>query len=850
MPVSAVETIFFVTGGTMPPGAPSYVERPADEQLCQGLLQGEFCYVLTSRQMGKSSLMVRTANRLRAQGVTILVLDLTAIGTNVTPEQWYDGLLMRMGRLLRLEDELEEFWEAQQRAGPLQRLMTALHDVILPALGRRAADSSGQEARARLVVFVDEIDMVRSLPFPTDEFFAAIRECYNRRVEEPEFKRLTFCLLGVATPSDLIRDPHTTPFNIGRRIELTDFTLPAAAPLLAGWQRGQTPGARSLEDAQGLLERVLYWTGGHPYLTQRLSHAIASRPELRRSADVDQMCETMFFCSRAREQEDNLLFVRERILRTEASLREVLKLYQKIWRGEQVRDDETNRLIDTLRLSGIVRLEQGHLVVRNRIYHRVFNDDWIAANLPPAQEPEPNSIGVLPFRVIAPDNSCEFLADGLTDELISALGRVPELRVASRTSAFQFKGQTDDIRTVGARLLVQYVLEGSLRPVGPDAQISARLVRTSNGHCAWSETYRHPQHELAQVQDKMAAAIVGQLASELGCGPRVLAAPQPVVNTGAYNVYLKGRFHWNKRTESAVRRSIELFQEAIQKEPRFALAHAGLADAFNILGTYNYARPLDAYPKAKAAALSALQLDPNLAQAHCALGCTSSVHDWDWKYAEHEFRQAIQLNPSYATAHQWLAINCLTPLGRHEEALAALRRAQEVDPLSISITASIGLAHYFAGRIPEAIDQCRQAVDMDPAFWVGQLFLGWACVQQQLLDEAVDALQASLQGGNRDPVVLAALAHAHAVRGDRTAAMAGLAELEKMAQTRYVPAMDLVPVHLALEDWEGAFHWLEQAVLERSFKLIYCQVDPRLLPLRDHPRARQIFARTGLSEVS
>src|SRR5438477_7824241 len=213
---------FYVTGGTLRLDAPSYVERQADRDLFDSLQDGEFCYVLTSRQMGKSSLMVRTANKLRSEGIHVIALDLSAIGQNLTPSQWYNGLLTSMGDQLGLEDELEEFWVANERLSPVQRWFASIRKIVL---ARRPG---------AVVIFLDEIDSVRSLPFSTDEFFAAIRECYNRRVEDPELTRLSFCLLGVATPSDLIRDTLTTPFNIGQRVELSDFTEEEAAPLAAG----------------------------------------------------------------------------------------------------------------------------------------------------------------------------------------------------------------------------------------------------------------------------------------------------------------------------------------------------------------------------------------------------------------------------------------------------------------------------------------------------------------------------------------------------------------------------------------------------------------------------------------
>ena len=376
---------FFVTGGSLRFDAPSYVERQADRQLYQGLLASDFCYVLTSRQMGKSSLMVRTANRLRAGGVRVVVLDLTAIGQNVSPDQWYYGLLVRAGEQLGVEDALDEYWNANAHLGPCQRFFSALRHVALNAVPQEAKPAppewAGEEGdQQRLVVFVDEIDVVKSVNFSTDEFFAAIRECYNRRSEDLEFCRITFCLLGVAMPSELIRDTRLTPFNIGRRIELADFTFEEAATLATGLQYADRIGAHPSR----LLKRVLYWTGGHPYLTQRLCLALSGQERLRR-VTVDAVCAELFFSSRASQRDDNLIFVRERLLRNDDDVVGLLALYQRILRGKRVPDEDTSAHVSTLRLSGVVRAEKGYLVERNRIYGRVFDSRWVQGHMPNAE---------------------------------------------------------------------------------------------------------------------------------------------------------------------------------------------------------------------------------------------------------------------------------------------------------------------------------------------------------------------------------------------------------------------------------------------------------------------------------
>ncbi len=366
---------YYVVGGTMRQDAASYVTRKADTDMFEGLARNEFSYVLTSRQMGKSSLLVRCGIKLREAGFRVVVLDITAVGRNITPEQWYEGLLSELGQQVGLEDELEAAWLSKARLGPMQRFMRSITDVVFPAL---VAQEQVGKGNGRMVIFVDEIDFVRSLPFSTDEFFAGIREAYNRRTHDPEMDRITFCLSGVATPSDLVRDTRTTPFNIGRRIELTDFAVEEADCLGKWLERKNYNGA-------AMLKRVLYWTGGHPYLTQRLCAEVAQDSRVDSPADIDRHCEELFLAPRARERDDNLLFVRERLLRSEADLTALLELYAHAYSGKRTDDDETNPLVTVLRLSGITRSEDGFLKVRNQIYHRVFNLDWVNQNIPDSE---------------------------------------------------------------------------------------------------------------------------------------------------------------------------------------------------------------------------------------------------------------------------------------------------------------------------------------------------------------------------------------------------------------------------------------------------------------------------------
>jgi hypothetical protein len=362
-PSTALPRPFFITGGTVPADAASYITRRADGDLLGGLLTGDYCYVLNTRQMGKSSLSVQAIARLRERGVRTVFIDLTKIGAhNVSAEQWYAGLVSETGRQVGLRAEFLRHWKENAAQTPVSRFFGALRDVAL------TPDTSP------LVVFIDEIDAVRSLPFSTDEFFAAVRQCYNARPLEPALSRLTFCLIGVAEPADLIADPRLSPFNIGRRIRLEDFTDHEAAPLAA-----HLPGGRAV------LDRALYWTGGHPYLTQRLCREAAEQ-DAQTPGDVDRLCDALFLSRSARESDDNLAFVRSRLLRAETDVPALLHLYDQVRAGRRrVRDDETDPLCSVLRLSGVCKPLGDRLVVRNRIYDHVFDAAWVRDNMPGAE---------------------------------------------------------------------------------------------------------------------------------------------------------------------------------------------------------------------------------------------------------------------------------------------------------------------------------------------------------------------------------------------------------------------------------------------------------------------------------
>lgn len=453
------------------------------------------------------------------------------------------------------------------------------------------------------------------------------------------------------------------------------------------------------------------------------------------------------------------------------------------------------------------------------------------------------SIAVLPFVNRSADRDNEYFSDGMTEELITTLGAVDGLRVASRTSAFAYKNRQLDVREIGKQLGVDAVVEGSVRRSGRALRITAQLVDAKNGYRLWSDAFDREVDDVFAIQEEISRAIVASVAGSLR--PSTLpAGKRATQNLEAYDLYLRGRFAWHQRTQDGLRAAIEYFGKAVAREPGYALAHAGLGDAYAVSAFYDYRPPREAYPKAEAAAKQALALDPTLAAAHATLGYVLTYYHLDWPRAESEFKRALASDPSYSTAHQWYA-NLLTVAGRFVEAEREMRLAQETDPLSLIASAAMGWSLFFSQQYAAALEQCRKTLALDPNYTLAHLWGGWALDALGRAPEARDWIGRAVQLSRGSDVTRLALAHAWAGSGHgRDSARTVLGELHaRAARGDYVPAYEIAKVHLALGDRAQALRWIEQAVADRSHSRAYLRVDPHLATLRGDPRFEQLVAR-------
>lgn len=458
-----------------------------------------------------------------------------------------------------------------------------------------------------------------------------------------------------------------------------------------------------------------------------------------------------------------------------------------------------------------------------------------------------NSIAVLPFENRSGNADNEYLSDGLAESLIYRLSQIPDLKVSPTSSVFRYKGKESDPQVVARELGVDSVMTGRITQRGDNLTISVNLVDTRSGKSLWGEQYERKLSELLATQREIAAEITNKLQLKLsGAGEQKLTKSY-TTNNEAYQLYLKGRFHWNKRTAESLRQAVEFYNQAIGKDPNFALAYSGLAETYALFSSYSVATARDSMPQAKAAAERALSLDESLAEAHSALGTYLNYYEWDRAGSERAYRRAIELNPNYATAHQWLGADNLVLRKRFDEALAALRRAEELDPLSPIISMNVGLSLMFARRYDEAIAQLNRTLTLDPNFTYAHIVLGWTFASKGMYREAIAAYRKGLDLAY-DPVNKGFLALLLARTGQRAEAAQMLAELKQEATQRYVPSYAMALACLGLDEKEVAFVWLEKQVEERGYFASVYAVAPELDELRGDPRFKEMLKRLNLPE--
>jgi len=456
------------------------------------------------------------------------------------------------------------------------------------------------------------------------------------------------------------------------------------------------------------------------------------------------------------------------------------------------------------------------------------------------------AIVVLPLADLSPQKDQEYFCDGITEELIDALAKIEGWRVVSRTSAFVFKGKALDIRTIGEQLNVTYALEGSLRKAGNRLRITAQLINVQDGFQLWSEKYDREMDDVFAIQDEIAGAIVGKLKIQLTGEQKTGLIKHYTENLEAHNLYLQARFHLNKRTEEGLQKGVAYCQQAIALDPTYALAYAGLADGFALLGFQGSLPPGAAIPQAKAAAEKALTIDEKLAEAHISLGCLRAIYDRNWQESEKEFKRALELNPNHSTAHYWYALWCLLPTGQFDLALAEMKKALELDPLSLVLKAGIGWQYYFAREYDQAIAALQKTLELDANFLFARDLLGQTYTQKGMHEQAIAEIEKAVALSNRRTLSLRALGHAYALAGKPEAARQILAELKQLAAQKYVSAYDIALVHAGLGEKDQAFEWLEKAFDEHNGWLVFLNVEPRFDGLRAEAAFLALRRKMGL----
>ena len=455
------------------------------------------------------------------------------------------------------------------------------------------------------------------------------------------------------------------------------------------------------------------------------------------------------------------------------------------------------------------------------------------------------SLAVLPLESLSGDASQDYFADGMTDELITDLGQISALRVISRTSVMSYKRVRKPLPEIARELNVDGVVEGTVLRSGNQVRITAQLIKAADDKHLWSQSYEGDFRDALALQNQVARSIAEQIRINVSPREQTELKSVKVVNPQAYESYLKGRFFWNKRTADGLKVAAAYFNQAVEEDPKYPEAYSGLADTYALLGDWQYAvmTAKEALPKAKAAAIKALELDDNLGEAHNSLAFCLDGFDWDFAAAEKEFRRAIELNPSYATAHHWYAWH-LSLLGRNSEAISEMKKAKDLDPLSLIINADLAELYLIAHSYDESIQQSHRTIEMDSNFAHAHNQLAQAYLQKQMFGEAVGELQKAIKISGGSPTFTANLARTYAAMGRRNEAVELLDDLRKHSTPGYSRASEIAAVYVALGDNDRAITWLEKGFDERFNPGVLLR--PGFDPIRSDPRFQNLLRRIGL----
>jgi serine/threonine-protein kinase len=458
-----------------------------------------------------------------------------------------------------------------------------------------------------------------------------------------------------------------------------------------------------------------------------------------------------------------------------------------------------------------------------------------------------DSVAILPLENDGADPNAEYLSDGITESIIDNLSQLSKLRVMARSTVFRYKGRQDDPIAIGRELNVRAILTGRVRHLGEHLVVKAELVDIADGSRLWGEQYRRNFDDIFAVEEEISREISEKLRLKLSGDERKRLAKRATASSRAYELYLKGRYHWNLRTGEDLRKSVGLYREAIEIDPGYAPAHVGLAESLALMSWYSFVvmPPRESMPAAKASALRALELDGTLAQAHVPLALAKLLYEWDWVGAESGFKHAIEMNPDYATARHWYPI-LLTGAGRFEEALVQIGRALELEPMSLMINSTRGWILHYAGRHQEGVEQLWKALEMDPGFCAAHWLLGHA---YEALGQRAEAIGEFREAQRLDPTptILSSLGHALAASGRESEAQELLERLNRMALERYISPESRALILVGLKEFDRAIDWFERALEERSSYLILANVDPRLSTLRADPRFARLLKTVGFN---